>query len=207
MSKTWWMFRWSSGIFLDLRDFLKPGENLMKFRNLGEHGNNFERSVLLFWVLVKNAWCNLDQNGLVKTRLCPPYPTAKQLNNGLPSKHGDYHSQLAVLPVNIFHFLNCSQGSGSRSNFPRAKSAKNGWSEWGFQEGWDDQWSMINHSYKPYRSWIFTKNTLTMKTISDVKKYYYHDYWILLAILTIIYWPLIIGYLPMINPSLMDIHH
>jgi hypothetical protein len=46
-----------------------------------------------------------------------------------------------------------------------------------------------------------------MKTISDVKKYYYHDYWILLAILTIIYWPLIIGYLPMINPSLMDIHH
>ena len=41
----------------------------MKFRNLGEHGNNFERNVLLFWVLVKNVFCNLDQNGLVKNYL------------------------------------------------------------------------------------------------------------------------------------------
>jgi len=43
-SETWW----------------KPGENLKKFRDFREHGNNFERNGLLFWVLVKNAFCNLD---------------------------------------------------------------------------------------------------------------------------------------------------
>ena len=45
ISKTWWMFRWSSGKFLDLRDFLTPGVNLVKFRNLGKHDNNFEKNV------------------------------------------------------------------------------------------------------------------------------------------------------------------
>jgi hypothetical protein len=30
LSRTWWMFRWNSGNFLDLMDFLKPGENLVK---------------------------------------------------------------------------------------------------------------------------------------------------------------------------------
>ena len=30
LSRTWWMFRWNSGNFLDLMDFLKPGENSVK---------------------------------------------------------------------------------------------------------------------------------------------------------------------------------
>ena len=49
ISKTWWT----------------PGENVVKVRNLVEHGNNdnVERNVLLFWVWMKkrkNVYCNLD---------------------------------------------------------------------------------------------------------------------------------------------------
>ena len=42
---------------------------------------------MFFLVLVKNVFAIWTENGLVKTRLCPPYLTAEQLNNGNNKKY------------------------------------------------------------------------------------------------------------------------
>ena len=89
ISKTWWMFRWSSGKFFDLRDFLTPGVNLVKTWWNSE--TSVSMAIILkkcfFWFWWKTFFAIWTENGLVKTRLCPPYLTAEQLNNGNNKKY------------------------------------------------------------------------------------------------------------------------